>query len=304
MAVALAFRVAIVLAGVGVRIVKWAEGPGVDTPARLSEELWRRLADPAESESDLEAAVTAETGTLSDVPTFTGTFEMRRLQVKFEVLVGGAVVDDARINTYDFLKLVGGSPSDSWVAADFTAVESAFGQCWSTIKPYYNANLRHAQYRWYKSGPGIAPPQEPVRVVDVAVVGSSVSTAQLPPQCALACTELTSSRKAWGRVYWPAMAHAVVGGTPPTDGTGRYKSEVLTAFANSLDTYYEACRAAGAFPVVYSPAKPSRPSAGGTLAATGARALTIDTIQVDDVPDVIRSRRHKATTLKVQRGLT
>ncbi|HVJ22527.1 MAG TPA: hypothetical protein VM756_01175, partial [Burkholderiales bacterium] len=56
--------------------------------------------------------------------------------------------------------------------------------------------------------------------------------------------------------------------------------------------------------VVYSPAKPERPKKpSGTLPATVARALTVDTIQVDDIPDVIRSRRFNKTLLRVQRGV-
>ncbi len=304
MAVAVAFRIALILAPAGVRIVKWSEGPGLDSAVRLSKSMWDRLHDPTESDADLSTALSSESGRVADVATYTGSFELRRLQVKFELLVGGAVVDDARITTYDFLRLASGSPSDAWVAADFTAVENAFGTAWTTIKGYYSPNFRLAQYRWYKHGPSVVPPQEPVRVVDNLVVGTAVTSGAMPPQVALSCTELTSSRKSWGRVFWPGIANSAASNST-TDMTGRYSSAVLTAFANALDTYYEACRAASVMPVVFSPAKPSRPTAGGgTLAATGARALTVDTIQVDDVPDVIRSRRFKSATLKVQRGLT
>ncbi len=304
MAVVLAFRIALILAPAGVRIVKWSEGPGVDQAVRLSKALLDRLADPGESDANLTTAVAAESGRVADVATYTGSFELRRLQVKFELLVGGAVVDDARITTYDFLKLASGSPSDAWVAADFTTVENAFGTAWTAIKARYSTSFRLSQYRWYKAGPGIAPPQEPVRVVDNLVVGTAVSGGAYPPQVALACTELTSSRKAWGRVYWPAPAVNAAAETQ-TDAIGRYTSAILTVYANALDTFYEACRAGNVMPVVFSPAKPSRPTAGGgTLAATADRALTVDTIQVDDVPDVIRSRRLKSPSLKVQRGLT
>jgi hypothetical protein len=151
--------------------------------------------------------------------------------------------------------------------------------------------------RWYKFGPEIVPPQEPVRVIEWDVDGTASGSA-LPPQVAVSVTEMTSSRRAWGRFYLPFNALA------NTDAQGRIATASLTLIADKLDAMYETCLAAGLIPVVYSPAKPERETAGGgTLPAIEARALTVDKLQVDDVFDVIRSRRWKAPLLKVQRAI-
>jgi hypothetical protein len=131
MAVVVVFRIALVLAPAGVRVVKWAEGPGVDTTARLSKGLLDRLADPSESDATLTDAVAAETGRVSDVATYTGSFECRKLQVSWSFSPTGAPAEDKRICTFHFLRLASGSPSDAWVAGDFTTIEAALDAFWS-----------------------------------------------------------------------------------------------------------------------------------------------------------------------------
>jgi hypothetical protein len=298
MAVVVVFRIAIVLAPAGVRIVKWAEGPGVDTAVRLSKGLLDRLADPSESDATLTDAVSDESGRLSSVATYTGSFECRKLQVSWSFSPTGAPAEDKRICTFHFLRLASGSPSDAWAAGDFTLVENALDTFWTTIASQYLSTTVLNQYRWYKAGPSIAPPQEPVRVVDKAIAGSGATGGkQLPPQVARSITEQTSSRKAWGRFYLPAPNHFQV-----VEASGRWDTTNSTNVINAADTFYEACKAGNVPIVVYSAAKPSRPTAGGgTLPAIDARALTVDNLQHDDVPDVIRSRRHSAAALKLQR---
>lgn len=308
MAVPLAWRIAIAIApavgAASVRLVQWASGPGVGTADRLSHRLLDRLSDPDESDEDLTLAVAGEIGKLASVTTFAGAFETRKLQVEFRLSTGGADVDDQRVMTFHFLKLVGGNPSADWVAGDFTAAETAFDALWTALKTQQVPNLRLSQYRWYKAGPDIVPPQEPVRVVDKNVPGTSTALAAQAPQIACTVTERTSSRRAWGRSYFPVSAPQ--GGSVGVhyDLTGRWGTGFITAVANAFDTFYEAALTAGIPIVVYSPAKPERPKKpSGTLPAIGARALTVDTIQVDDIPDVIRSRRFNKTLLRLQRGI-
>jgi hypothetical protein len=89
-----------------------------------------------------------------------------------------------------------------------------------------------------------------------------------------------------------------------TAGAGRLDTTTAGTFADATDTMYEAFIAASCPAVVYSSAKPSRSTAaGGTLAATTARALGVLQIQIDDVFDVMRSRRWNEPLLRTQRDV-
>lgn len=310
MAVVLAFRVAIALTPVLTRVVQSGQPSTLQHLAWLTQSLWRRLHDPSESDADLNAAVSAASGSVSSVATYTDPFEVRKLQVVWTFAPGSPTGDDVRVCTFHFLRLSGGAPSDAWGSADFDAVEAGFDAMWTTMKPWHRSNLILSQYRWYKDGPAIEPPQEPVRVVDRAVAGTAADASYpggIPPQVAVSVTEKTATRRHWGRFYWPQPAYCKSGGllANVTFGSGgRFGSALLTDLANSGDTFYEAARTANVPVVVYSKAKPIRPTAGGgELPAQGALAITVDNLQVDDVPDVIRSRRFDAPTLRVQRAI-
>lgn len=316
-AVVLAFRLAIVLTPVLTRVVQSGQPSTLQHLAWLSQWLWRRLNDPDESDEELGAAVAAASGSVASVATYTDPFEVRKLQVVFAFATGSPTGDDVRVITFHHLRLSGGSPSDAWGAADFDAVEAAFDAKWTTMKPWHRSNLSLAQYRWYKAGPAIEPPQEPVRVVDRAVPGTAADASYpggIPPQVAVTVSEKTATRRHWGRYYWPQPAYCKSGGLLANvtfSSGGRFASPLLTDLANAADTFYEACRTANVPVVVYSQAKPVRQTAQekrdnvtpGSLAAQGALAITVDNIQVDDVPDVMRSRRFDAPTLRVQRAI-
>jgi hypothetical protein len=178
---------------------------------------------------------------------------------------------------------------------------------WTAVQDRYRPTTILDQYRWYAVGPEIeealgAPGRTgpPRRIVDVEIAGthSTSGVGSLPPQVAVSVTEQTSDPQAWGRFYMPAPAAEWV------TTYGRVHSTFHTALANAADTLYEACVTAGAIPVVYSSAKPERETkAGTTLPPKDARALTVDQLQVDDLYDVIRSRRWDAPTLKLQRAI-
>jgi hypothetical protein len=114
----------------------------------------------------------------------------------------------------------------------------------------------------------------------------------------------------WGRFYLPG---GVTGGAQANlDDYGRFASGALTVYADALDTMYQAWLAASLPAVVYLPALPERsPTASepryvtkGTFAARAASARTVDQIQLDDVPDVIRSRRFDRANLRVLRDIS
>lgn len=301
-AVVLAFRIAIALTPTAYRIVKWEQqASGQPGGGQLAKWLWDRLHDNSESDAALSTATSDAIGYAADVATYTGSFEVRKVQVVVGFAPASQPVEDDRTFSIHLIKLASGSPTPDWVAADFTAAENALDAFWTSLKTQISVSYFLKQYRWYKAGPAIVPPQEPVRVGDRNVPGAiAVATGTpLPPQVACSVTEKTASRKAWGRFYIPGLTHFFY-----STASGRAATTNLSDMADRCDVMYEAFRTAGIPAVVYSAAKPERPKKpSGTLPAIGARALTVDQIQVDDIPDVIRSRRHSTPTLRVQRAI-
>jgi hypothetical protein len=290
---------AIIWAGAGYRVVKAEQqASGQPGPLDFGSYLWDRLQGD-ESDEALTTAVSERTGTLASVTTFSDPFSLRKLQVRWGRSAGGSIPDDDLVTTHHFAKVSGGNVVDTWDAADFIAAETAFGAFWTAMKAKYRDSVSLKQYRWYKAGPQDVPPQAPVRIVDVNVAGAKASGAQLPYQVAVSVTEKTTDPKSWGRFYMPAPEAADSIGP-----NGRLATIFHTLIADEADTMYEAWLSAGIPAVVYSTAKPERQTAGGsTLPARAARALTVDQIQVDDIFDVIRSRRLSNPLLRNQRAV-
>jgi hypothetical protein len=79
----------------------------------------------------------------------------------------------------------------------------------------------------------------------------------------------------------------------------------VTALLAAGVTFYNACRTASLIPVVFSIQKPERDKAGGgTLPAVGAVAYEVVSLQMDDLFDVIRSRRYASAVNKPRTALT
>jgi hypothetical protein len=303
----LIFRLAIALAPRVTRYVSSGQPPAGGAGLYVGAKLRERLEDPNESDADLTDAVAAASGTIAAVATYEETFETRKLQVLFGRTSGGSVPEDDAIITFHLLKLAGGVPEDEWIAGDFTAAEAAFDAFWTSVKVGYLGSTTLKQYRWYRAGPqrddelgGPGRTGPPVRVVDKAVVGTAAGSPQAPPQVAISVTERTTDPSAWGRFYLPA---------PEADasqlaGTGRLAPAFQTIIANAADAMYEAWLLADTIAVVYSAAKAARQTKAGTsLPARAARALSVDTLQVDDLMDVIRSRRWRDPLLRLQRAV-
>jgi hypothetical protein len=137
----------------------------------------------------------------------------------------------------------------------------------------------------------------PVYDVEKDVAGTG-SGSMLPPQVAISVTEKAGSKLHWGRFYLP---NPIVGAS----GTyGRLETTYATAIANATDTMYEALKTAALHPVVYRRPLPVRTKVNGVeLPARPGTAWSVTDIQIDDVFDVIRSRRWKYPALRTQRAI-
>lgn len=235
-----------------------------------------------------------------------GTLECRKLQVRWNRTPSGRA-EDVDVITFTFLRRdVSGLPTDDWSdPSHYAAVETAFGALWTTLKPQYPSWYTLAQYRWSKDGPGWRASPTPynpaVRVTDVSVAGTgtNATSTYMPPQVALSCTEKVAVRPSWGRFYFP-IAKCL------TDTYGAVESSWRDAYADAFETFYLACRTAECIPVVYAPALPirDRHRAGavvGQIPARGDVVYEVLSIQVDDIFDIIRSRRFRHPLVRDQR---
>jgi hypothetical protein len=233
---------------------------------------------------------------------FTGAFELRELTVKWTRNFTGKPPEDHAMCTFHILNVTGATPDATWITSDYTTCEGLFDAWWTSIKDKYPAfGPVLAEYSWRADGPAFKPfgssLQPTLRITPKNVPGTSTGDAMLPPQTAVTVTEVIPStfvvpdvegvgaqtRNRWGRFYLPAP-----GSTSLADG--RIASATLTDFADATQTLYNALVAAEFVPVVYSP--------------TVGHAWSVDEIHVDDVFDVVRSRRFRNTLARTPRAIT
>lgn len=232
---------------------------------------------------------------------WTTAYELRKLTMKWKRTPATGVPQDAAMCTFHFINLTGGLPDASWTTGDYTTVENAADTFWNALKVLHLAQTELTEYHWRADGPAFRPfgssLSPTLRITPKAVAGSAASGTQLPPQCAITVTETTAStfvvedvegvgaqtRNRWGRYYLPAPTH---GGC----SNGRVEPGYQTTIANAAEAFYEACVTGGIHPVVYSP--------------TTGHAWSVLEIHVDDIFDVIRSRRYITPLTRAPRVIT
>jgi hypothetical protein len=227
---------------------------------------------------------------------YTTDYELRKLQVSWARTPTAGVVQDADVCTFHFLNLTNGVPDASWITSDYTSVESAFDALWTSLRPNYLPEIKLSEYAWRADGPAFKPfgagLSPTLRIVPKSVAGSGVGGTALPPQCAMSVTEVTAAtydvsgvgvpghapgtgrtqrRNRWGRFYLPAPIAVNL-----TDG--RFATQYCSDVSGFVRTFYNACVTAGIIPVMYSP--------------TTGHAWSVTEVHVDDIVDVVRSRRY------------
>lgn len=313
MAVVWAFRIGVALSGV---LVRYCATSGCDYQAasnavgRIYTDLFDPDADPAALTDRANEALGAPEGGVAAVTDFTGTFELRKLQWRLS-RAPSARVEDVDVMTFHFLKVSGGVPTTWADGTDLPALETLVNNYWTAIAGRFPSFMHSDQFRWYRDGPAFYTlnsggtayvpigDNPAVRVTEVDVAGTAAAAPWLPPQSAITITERTSSRKHWGRFYLPAI------GSGSVTNDGLVAAATFTSLLGGAVTFYNAARAASMLPVVWSIQKPVRPKAsGGTLPAVGAAAYEITSLQMDDIIDVIRSRRYQTGVTKTNTVLT
>jgi len=207
--------------------------------------------------------------------------EWRKLQVRFKNIASGAVSADDAIVTFDLTNITGGQLDSTWTTGDYTTCEAKFDTFFTSWLPSMPNYWRVSEYRWYKqkfnplteSAP-IAPAITPDRIATRSLTGSATSMA--PAQTAITVTEKTVWPKHWGRFYLPGPdAGDTVAG-------GRIHVAAQTALVNAAGVLYSGLAGSDfqvVIPVTQVDKVPQR------------SLVTVSSVQVDDIIDVIRRRR-------------
>lgn len=220
--------------------------------------------------------------------------EWRHVQVRFSYTGSTDTADDAYCN-FDFAKVTAGAIDANWLDSDYATVETAIGTAlatWTTsMTPQWDADL----FKWYRRAfnpygtmigdpPRLqvfAPGGPPVRLTPMTHVGTIAGS--VATQTSLSITERTAFPSNWGRFYLPGLAPAAL------IASGHVSPTVTDGIGGAFRTAYNTTMAIGLFPVVPTTRVGGKPASDRTGDAYGL--LTLDHVQVDDVPDVIRRRR-------------
>lgn len=194
----------------------------------------------------------------------------------------GTAEDKAQIG-FDIVKLSGGANDPTWDQAQVDGAVDEIVSLLGNLAQSQDNNCAWNEIRSYvrrfdNDGPGFAPSGDPVDVRAVSIVGAGSTEPVLPYQVACSVTEKTTMRKHWGRFYVPCIKSSLV------DGFGRWTEATCTAIASTVGSSYADLANAN-----YAVVVPS----GGTRTL-----FTVTQVQVDDIPDVIRSRRPRDTLVR------
>jgi hypothetical protein len=239
---------------------------------------------------------------------WTSGYELRRLTVGWSRTPSIGVVQDKDMCTFHFLNLTAGAPDATWTSGDYTSVETSVASFWNALKVNYPPETSLVSYTWRADGPSFKPYgtalSPTLRIASAALPGTGTASTVLPPQCAVSVTEVipatyvvhgvgvpgddpgtgtTQTRNRWGRFYLPAPS-------PTTLTDGRWSSTFSNLVATSAQTFYNECVTAQLIPVVYSP--------------TTGSAWSLQEIHVDDLCDVIRSRRFTTPLTRNVKAIT
>lgn len=207
-------------------------------------------------------------------------FTGRRCVLVFDRTSKNGIDEDVAQIGIALVNYTDGTPDSTWTDADFLAGEANFDALWGAIKPLYPSSTRLVEYRWYRFGKQIVAPNPAVRVIARNVPGTATGD-QLPPQCAMSVTFRTALRKHWGRVYLPAPAVTQI-------ADGNWTPAAVDLVADAFEAQLEGLNIADLRPVVWSKLK--------------SAAFGVQEAQVDDLVDIIRSRRFDKPTLRDRRS--
>lgn len=189
----------------------------------------------------------------------------------------GSPATNSAVTTADWEWIGTGSPSSS----SYEAVEAKYDAFFDALEYTFGAGTRIKGYRWSQWKNDYSGTDPSFRFASRETVTGNGSL--LPPQVACAVTEETDIRRRWGRFYLPFLSQGII------NAAGRIQSSTCTtigaAAVTLLDTIEDEWRHV-------------------TVSSLTPNLLATNFVRVDDVPDVIRSRRFGASTFRYRNAVT
>lgn len=188
-----------------------------------------------------------------------------------------AVTDDVEITTSHWRWDGAGDPD----ASDFLVVEARLDGFWEEIKTARHTSVTVREHRWY---PAVVPPGSPgpaIHVTASGIVGTNTQNL-LPPQVATTLTFITDVRRRWGRFYIGGLTTALNSSAGRLNG-----SDVSSICAAGAEHFFNS-------------ATNWRVQVFG---APTPNSLPVRSVRVDDVWDIIRSRRYGGSLTRVTNTL-
>lgn len=187
------------------------------------------------------------------------------------------ITDDVEVTTTHWRWDGSGDPGDT----DFLIVEARLDGFWSTIANLRSDSVTVREHRWY---PAVLPPDTPgeaLRVIASGIEGTATGNLH-PPQVATTLTFITDVRRRWGRFYIGGLT------TVGADFAGRQTSAAIISIVEAAESAFLNTATNWKVQVFGSPTPNSLP---------------VRSVRVDDVFDIIRSRRYGGTLIRETRSL-
>ena len=199
---------------------------------------------------------------------------------------------DDFVTTIDLLNVTNGFPDSSWTQADFDTVHAHLDNLCTSWCSRMSDDYRWREMRFYlrtfnpysitepfaKTGP-------PAIIYPMTVAGTKL--AYQAPQVCVTSTDRTAYPLHWGRNYWPHPGGATVA------SGGMIQPGEVDSLCELVSGVYELLMADDFFPVV-----PTTQYTQGTTVIPMRGLLTVSEVQVDNLFDILRSRRPKRATYK------
>lgn len=213
-------------------------------------------------------------------------------------------IEDKAICTWDIANLTDGNFDSSWSAADFTAVKARVNgmisdwaammsnQFTCTERRYYLTRFAEIQTPEHRFEYGGAP----ISLDVVPIVGASASEA-LPYQVALSVTERTAWPRHWGRFYLPGATETL------SDGKGRWTAATVNSLLASFTSHYNWFWD-NQFPIIVPVTQRMNPGDPPGTVRLVKEILSVNELQIDDIPDVQRRRRPKQPAIRARTALS
>jgi len=195
---------------------------------------------------------------------------------------------DDFVTTLDIVNITGGNVDSSWTSADTTAVQVLLDPFMASWATRMSNDYRWRETRFYKRSfnpytldePFVrsGPPQ-----VVYPVTHPGTGTEFQAPQVAVTTTDRTPYPRHWGRNYWPHPRASL------TSSGGYMAAGNVDSWCTAVHGLYSNLMAAEFFPVVVVTQMDKQPLRG---------LLTVSSVQMDNVFDVVRRRRSARTTYR------